>query len=81
MGITNIAFHREESGQLVQKKRETLFTFKPDKVPPSVQKKMKAEQSDGEESDDIDESNDDNEMATSPKGSGVLPPPGEEGFL
>ncbi|CEF75915.1 hypothetical protein FGSG_10486 [Fusarium graminearum PH-1] len=36
---------------------------------------MKAEQSDGEESDDIDESNDDNEMATSPKGSGVLPPP------
>ncbi|KAI6759776.1 hypothetical protein HG531_013682 [Fusarium graminearum] len=67
MGITNIAFQ--------------FVVCDPDKVPPSVQKKMKAEQSDGEESDDIDESNDDNEMATSPKGSGVLPPPGEEGFL
>ncbi|KAF5233028.1 hypothetical protein FAUST_8391 [Fusarium austroamericanum] len=70
MGITNIAF------QFV-----VCDEAQPDKVPPSVQKKMKAEQSDGEESDDIDESNDDNEMATSPKGSGVLPPPGEEGFL
>ncbi|EKJ70044.1 hypothetical protein FPSE_09781 [Fusarium pseudograminearum CS3096] len=58
-----------------------------DKGPPSMQKKearakekKKVYQSDGEESDDIDESNDDNEMATSPKGPGILPPPGEAGF-
>ncbi|KAM0372815.1 hypothetical protein ACHAPY_009418 [Fusarium culmorum] len=44
------------------KKQETLFTFKPDKVPPSLQKKKDADESEGEKSYDDDEF-DDNDMA------------------